>query len=371
MYTSKNDKLNVENSIIEVQDVNKQNRDAREASNGNAENTILIITTGGTLASTHSNNGLVPSLSGDDFISEINGILKNCRFTFKELCCKDSSNITPENWKELAALIYKEIENYDGIVIIHGTDTMAYSAAAISFMLQNVTIPIVFTGSQLSIQNPIADAVENIRTAVNMAGSKIPGIYIAFNRKVMLGTRASKVRTLGFDAFESINYPNIAVVNSKGLDINYHALWKTNQVIKFHNNICEKVFLLKLTPGINPDIIYTLSAMGYKGIYVEGFGIGGMPSEGRSIATAVRDVVREGVTVVVGSQCLYEESNYSVYEAGHKALDYGAMEAHDMTTEAVMTKLMWILGQTNDKKEIEAYFKRNLAGEIDESYLAL
>ncbi len=326
---------------------------------------ILFITTGGTLASTRGKNGLIPSLSGNEFIDAIKGVIKNCTITFKELCCKDSSNITPEIWSSLARLISQEISKFNGIVIIHGTDTMSYTASAVSFMLQNVPIPIVFTGSQLSIQNPIADAVENCRAAVHMACSQIPGIYIAFNRKIMLATRASKIRTVGFDAFESINYPNIATINAKGLDINYHAVWKPNKEFSFSDKLCEQVFLLKLTPGISPDIVYHLKQMGCKGIYIEGFGMGGIPSEGRSIAYAVKDVIQEGMTVVVGSQCLYEESDYSVYEAGHKALRYGAFEARDMTSEAAITKLMWVLGQTEDKSRIAAYFNENLAGEVN------
>lgn len=325
---------------------------------------LLIITTGGTLASSKGEEGLAPELNSTEIFSSMEGIMNYYDVEFMDLMAIDSSNMQPEEWKLIARTVYEKREDYHGMVIIHGTDTMAYTAAALSFMLPNITIPVVLTGSQLSILNPIADAVENCRCAVNMAGSGVPGIFVAFNRKVILGTRASKVRTISFDAFESINYPYIGVVNSNGLDINRYALKRTHRRFELKDKLSTKVFLLKLVPGTNPDIFEHLYQMGYEGVVVEAFGIGGMHFKKRNLPEAIKNVIEKGMTVVVGSQCLYEGSNLSVYQAGQKILKQGALPCNDMTTEAAVTKLMWVLGQTSDKKEIESLFLKNLAGEV-------
>ena len=325
---------------------------------------ILIITTGGTLASSKSKEGLVPELNSTEIFSGMEGIMNHFEVDFLELFSLDSSNMQPEEWQEIAKTVYENCQNYDGMVIIHGTDTMAYTASAISFMLQNIPIPIVLTGSQLSILNPIADAVENCRCAINMAGSGVAGVFVAFNRKVMLGTRASKVRTISFDAFESINYPYVGVVNSNGLDISNY---REEEVGKFQlqYKLCKEVFLLKLIPGTNPAIFEMLYQMGYKGIVIEAFGIGGIHFKKRDLADAIGNVIAKGMTVVVGTQCLYEGSNLSVYQTGQVILKQGAISAYDMTVEATVTKLMWVLGQTEDKEKIKHYFSKNLVGEVN------
>lgn len=147
---------------------------------------ILIITTGGTLACVQDEKGLVPGLSSKDILSYISDITDLYDVDFLELFQLDSANIQPSNWQAMAKTIYEQYMTYDGIVIFHGTDTMAYTSSALSFMLPNIPIPIVITGSQLSILNPLADAVENCRCAIHMAGSGMPGIFLAFNRKVIL-----------------------------------------------------------------------------------------------------------------------------------------------------------------------------------------
>ncbi|MEG1992666.1 MAG: asparaginase [Acetivibrio sp.] len=326
---------------------------------------ILIITTGGTLASAKGKEGLVPELDSNAIFLNIEGITTYYDVEFLDLFALDSSNIQPEEWKELANAIYNRYREFQGMVIIHGTDTMAYTASALSYMLQNIPIPVVLTGSQLSILNPIADAVENCRCAINMAGSGVHGVFIAFNRKVIRGTRAAKVRTISFDAFESINSPYIGIVNSNGLDITEFTLKKPEGNFILRDQISTEVFLLKLIPGTNPAIFDMLCEMGYRGIVIEAFGIGGMHFERRDLAKAIGKAIEKGMTILVGSQCLYEGSNLSIYQTGQKILRQGALQSHDMTMEAAVTKLMWVLGQTTKREEIEAYFKMNLAGEVN------
>ena len=326
---------------------------------------ILIITTGGTLASANGNEGLIPTLNSNDIFSSIEGITTYYDVEFLELFSLDSSNIQPEEWQLLARAIYDKYTQFQGVVVIHGTDTMAYTASALSFMLQNIPIPVVLTGSQLSILNPIADAVENCRCAINMAGSGVPGVFVAFNRKIIRGSRASKVRTISFDAFESINSPYVGVINSNGLDIEKYTIKKPEGTFRLQDKLSTKVFLLKLIPGTDPNIFDMLLKMGYRGIVLEAFGIGGMHFERRDLAEAIGKVIENGMTVLVGSQCLYEGSNLCIYQTGQRILQQGALQSYDMTIEAAVTKLMWALGQTDKKEEIEAYFKIDLAGEVN------
>lgn len=325
---------------------------------------ILVISTGGTLASSHSDNGLAPGLHGNDILEKIAGLTEGFQVEQEELFMLDSSNIQPEEWSVLAACIYEKRNSYDGIVVIHGTDTLAYTASAMSFALPGIRIPVVLTGSQVSIENPIADATENCRAALHMAASGCPGVYVAFNRKIIMGTRASKVRTRSFDAFESIDYPYAARINSSGLVVNPTIPSYYGESCVLRNKFSTDVFLLKIFPGISPDIFKQLEQMGVRGVYVEGFGIGGLPFEKRNLTAAIREVVEHGMIVAVGSQCLYEGSDFSVYEVGRQVLDCGVIETGNMTTEAAVTKLMWALGQFEDPEEVRKIMQTNLLGEI-------
>lgn len=325
---------------------------------------ILIINTGGTLSSVNSDQGLSPGLSSREILEEIRMVSKNLELETEDFCSLDSANIFPDDWAALAVRIGRGCMDYEGIVIIHGTDTLAYTASMLSFMLQNIPIPVVLTGSQLSISHPVADAMENCRCAIHMAASGCAGVFAAFNRKVMLGCRTSKVRSMSFDAFESTNYPNVAEISALGLHIRKEMLPKRKGVFRVQADYSDKVFLLKLYPGIDPSILGMLWKQGYKGVYIEGFGLGGMPFVKHDFASAVREAVEKGMTVLAGSQCPYEGSNLSVYETGLLALRGGVLQAYDMTAEAAVTKLMWVLGQTGKPEEIRDYFQLGLVREV-------
>ncbi len=324
----------------------------------------MIINTGGTLSSVTSEHGLSPGLSSGEILEELRMVSRNLTLETEDFCSLDSANIFPEDWAALAAKIGQIYRNYDGIVIIHGTDTLAYTASMLSFMLQNVPLPVVLTGSQLSISHPVADAMENCRCAIHMAAGGCAGVFAAFNRKVMLGCRTSKIRSMSFDAFDSANYPNVAEISALGLHIRKELLPEKKGVFRVQPDYSDKVFLLKLYPGIDPSILSLLQAQGYKGVYIEGFGLGGMPFLKHDFASAVRDAVDNGMTVLAGSQCPYEGSNLSVYETGLLALRGGVLQAYDMTAEAAVTKLMWVLGQTEKPEEIRDYFQTNLVREV-------
>ncbi|UKI49599.1 MAG: asparaginase domain-containing protein [Clostridium sp.] len=175
---------------------------------------ILLITTGGTISSIVSKEGLVPSNS-QEILKEFGLHNLDINLSVLDLMCKDSTNISPKDWVIIAKAIYNNLKKYDGIVVTHGTDTMAYTTSMLSYMLQNPSIPVVFTGSQLPISHPLTDGINNLHYAFAMASSGIPGIYMAFDRKIILGCRAVKVRTTGFHAFESINMKSVGTIDSK------------------------------------------------------------------------------------------------------------------------------------------------------------
>lgn len=325
---------------------------------------ILLISTGGTLASSHNEQGLAPELGGHDILERIAGLTTGFEVDVEELFMLDSSNVQPEEWGILAERIFERRRHYDGVVVIHGTDTLSYTASALSFALQHIEVPVVLTGSQISIENPIADATENCRAALHMASSGCPGVYVAFNRKIILGTRASKVRTRSFDAFESIDHPYAAKINSSGLVVNFPAIPRSVGACRLQNRFSTDVFLLKLFPGISPNIFRRLREMGVRGVYVEAFGIGGLPYERRNMTGAIRAAVADGMVVAVGSQCLYEGSDFTVYEVGRQVLGSGVVETGNMTSEAAITKLMWALGQYEDAAQVQKVMRTNLIGEL-------
>ena len=277
--------------------------------------------------------------------------------------CLDSSNILPSQWQQIARAVYENREGYDGIVISHGTDTMAYTASAVTFMLPNIHLPVVFTGSQLPLADILSDGPDNLRTAFAMAASGAPGVFLAFDRKVMLGCRAVKVRASGFSAFESVNARYAGTVSNRGLVLDERVLPPIKGEATLRPELDENVFLLKLTPGLSPKIFDMLSGMGYKGIVIEAFGLGGMNvlHQGQG---GIRAAVEAGVSVVVTTQCLYDSSDLRVYQVGNKLLELGVIQGRDMTSEAAMTKLMWALGQGLDQTQIAELFEKSLAGEV-------
>ena len=323
---------------------------------------ILLLTTGGTIASMPGGEGLEPHRA-DVLERELEQLRTYYDITVRDVMCLDSSNIRPEEWQFIATEIFNQRSDYDGVVVSHGTDTMAYTASAVTFMLPDIDRPVVFTGSQLPLNDVLSDAPDNLRTAFAMAASGKPGVFLAFDRKVMLGCRAVKVRASGFSAFESINARYAGIVSNLGLVMDEQVLPKCQRPARLCTNISKDVFLLKLTPGLNPAIFDMLAAMGYKGIVIEAFGLGGINFLGKGLR-GIQRAVEDGISVVVTTQCLYDSSDLRVYQVGNKLLDLGVVQARDMTSEAAMTKLMWGIGQGYGQFQIAELFGQNIAGEI-------
>lgn len=253
--------------------------------------------------------------------------------------------------------------DYDGIVVSHGTDTMAYTASMLTFMLENINLPVVLTGSQVPMNIPLSDAPDNLNLAFTAALNCAPGIYLAFNRKVMRGCRSVKVRTTSFDAFESVNFPLIAQVTSDGFQILQPQPVSRGEC-RLNTTIDTNVSLVKLFPGFDPTLLHAMADNGCHGIVIEAYGLGGMTFIRRNLVAAVGKLIRKGIPVIAASQCLYERSDLTKYEVGQQALLEGAISAHDMTSECAITKLMWGLGQGMDIAAISKFFNTDVAGEV-------
>jgi L-asparaginase len=323
---------------------------------------ILLLTTGGTIASMPGSDGLQPHRSGV-MERELNQLRTYYDITVQDVMCLDSSNIRPAEWQLIARSVYELRGDFDGIVISHGTDTMAYTASAVTFMLPDIDLPVVFTGSQLPLADVLSDGPDNLRTAFAMAASGKSGIFLAFDRKVMLGCRAVKVRATGFSAFESVNARYAAQITGLGLTVDERVIPRVKGPTRLMDQISDEVFLLKLTPGLSPKIFDALVSMGCKGIVIEAFGLGGMNVLNEDLA-GIRAAIDAGISVVITTQCLYDSADLQVYQVGNKLLQLGVIQGRDMTTEAAMTKLMWAIGQGMNQKEIRKLFSIDLAGEV-------
>lgn len=331
----------------------------------NVKKKILFITTGGTIASETSSEGMKPGMSSGTILTAVNSIAERYDVVPCDLLQLDSSNIQPEEWQTIARYIFASFRGYDGIVVTHGTDTMAYTASVLSFMLQNVPLPVVLTGAQLPVSHPLTDAKDNLFCAFAMAASGIPGVFVAFNRKIMRGCRAVKIRTMSFDAFESINCPPVAEVDMGGLLLNQELDLRPLGDFVLKDALCPSVLLVKLFPGMNPEYLTLLRRTDCRGLVIEAFGAGGMHFMRRDLISALTSLADSGMVIIVRSQCLYETSDFSIYQPGLRLIEHsGIIQAKDMTTESAVTKLMWCLGQTEDNEDLRHLFLTDIAGEI-------
>lgn len=324
---------------------------------------ILLLNTGGTFSSRPGDHGLSPELTSGDICNLIGEFDPALSIVAEDYCSLDSSNITPDDWQRLALRIGEKVGFCDGVVLIHGTDTLAYTSSMLSYMLQNIPVPVVITGSQMPLGVPMSDAADNLRCALQMAASGYGGVFVAFDRKIMLGCRTSKVRTVSFNAFESINYPHVGEVNAFGLQLHLERV-QSERPFQVQAAYSDRIAVLKLFPGMDPDIFRFLQEHGYEGLYIEGFGLGGVPFLKSDFTAEIRRASQSGLPILVGSQCRYEGSNLNVYETGQRILECGGIPVHDMTYEAVVTKLMWCLGQAKDRETVQRLFQRAITREV-------
>ena len=324
---------------------------------------LMILSTGGTIACTQTEDGLIPTLSADDILAYAPSAAKLGKIETKTILNLDSSNIQPEEWRLIAQAVFDCLPDYDGIVILHGTDTMAYTASMLSFMLRNVDKPVVITGSQLPIGHPQTDAKANLRDALITAASGIPGVVVVFDRQIMLGCRVAKVRTTSQNAFESINRAPVGRVRLGRVRL-IAPPEPPHGVPALDDAIEPNVFLLKLIPGTRPEVFDDIARLGYRGVVIEGFGLGGLHCLRRNLLVGIQKLLDSNVAVLLTTQCRYEPSDPTVYETGRLALELGIMQAYDMTSECAVTKLMWALGHTTDLVRVREMMYTDYCGEI-------
>ena len=320
---------------------------------------ILILTTGGTIASVESPDGLVPGITSEQLRGYLPALSDDIAIDIHPLFHIDSTDMEAEHWLTIVRAIREFYEAYDGFVICHGTDTMAYTAAILSYMIQDSQKPIVLTGAQKPIGFEITDAKSNLQDSIQYASDPAScGVQIVFAGKVIAGTRARKVRSMSYAAFASINLPEIAVINN-GKIIRYLTdrefcseagvpgtadAGASGGQVRFYDRIDTSVFLLKLTPGMNPALLPDIFRL-YDAIVIESFGVGGIPdSLEKTLFEELSKYAPEEKVLAMTTQVPYEGSRMETYEVGRRLADrFQLLEARDMTLEATVTKLMWIL----------------------------
>ena len=326
-----------------------------------------MLATGGTIASMESGQGLTPAITSEEILSHVPAVGELCRVEAVQLMNLDSTNVGPAHWLEMAAAIRERYDSYDGFVITHGTDTMAYTAAALSYLIQDSPKPIVITGSQKSIALNDTDARRNLFDSFLYAADREShDVSLVFDGKVILGTRARKERSKSFNAFSCVDYPEQAVIRDGRL-IRYLAprAYAYGAEPTFYDRLEDKVLLLTLIPGMGADALGLLKDS-YQAVILQSFGVGGLPGGGSGpLAQAVEEWLSAGKTIVVMTQVPYEGSDMSVYQVGQQVKErFQLMEAYNMTLEAAATKLMWVLGQTSDPARIRELFYKPVQSDV-------
>ena len=326
---------------------------------------ILIIATGGTIASTEEGNGLSPALSGEELAAYVPEIAGLCTWDIVQPMNIDSTNMQPADWMRIRDVIAAEYHTHDGFLVLHGTDTMAYTAAALSYLIQDSPKPIALTGSQRPMASSFTDAKLNLyQSLLWLVDDRSRDVAIVFGGLAIAGTRARKQRTMSANAFISVNYPPLAYIrNDRILRSGSAGAAEPRQIpqARWYHQLDERVAVLKLTPGLDPHLFEVLKPE-YDGIILETFGLGGVPDYmcgGVSFKDAIYDWVDSGRIVVMTTQVPEEGLDLGVYEVGRPYVDHpGILRGDDMTTEALVAKTMWVLGQARDAEAVERLFYR-------------
>lgn len=337
---------------------------------------VLLIYTGGTIGMKEDPaDGTLKPFDFNALMEEVPELRKFGldidTYSFSPLI--DSSDVEPSLWQSLANLILEKYDDYLGFVILHGTDTMAYSASALSFMLDNLDKPVIFTGSQLPVGQPRTDGKENLISAVEIATSRdlqgratVPEVCIYFNSKLLRGNRSTKINATGFDAFSSPNYPPLATA---GISIKYNSSYihypqGSHKAFSIHTGLDTRVSILKIHPGITEQAVRDiLLGSGTRAVILENYGAGNAISKDWFIRI-VREADRMGKVLLNVTQCLSGDVNMDLYATGRHLKDAGVISGHDTTTESALGKLFYLMGSYSDNAKVKELLEMNLKGEI-------
>lgn len=328
---------------------------------------ILLIQTGGTIAMNAKGDGveLDPEAWSTTLTQRFPELNELAEIHTIPLFFEDSSDLNHTHWIKLTHCIVSHYEQYDGFVVLHGTDTMAFTASALSFSLKNLGKPVIFTGSQVPLSSIRSDARRNLINSIEMATTGIHEVAICFNDHVYRGNRSTKLSIGDFDAFGSPNFPPLASI---GLEIKANfASVPTSGSLEVHASFSNELLVLTVFPSLNTDYLFKLDLSKLKAIIVRAFGSGNIPTKGPFNLIPFLERCRDhGVIVAVISQADYDAVNLTKYPSGQAVQKAGAISCGDMTLEAALTKMMWLLGNFDTRFEIEKRFIQNLAGELTE-----
>lgn len=325
---------------------------------------ILLITTGGTISCGNGASSLSPALCASELLNFI-AVDSNIKIECSDLLFIDSTSVKPEHWELIAKEIKNKTDMYDGFVITHGTDTLAYTAAMLSFLLYRVNKPVIITGSQKTMFEENSDAPENLSNAIKAACCGKNGVYILFGSRIIHGTRGYKEETSISDGFISVNCEYAGEIKNGNVNFfceNFACLYSEELPLVTDAKLNAKVTSINLTPADDGSIIKQCSDCGYEGIVLCGYGAGGLPD--KRFEEAVEYAVNKGVLIAMVSQCRHGVINPSRYAVGNSFERLGIFPANDMTLESAYCKLLWLVSIYNDKDKVRKLFTKNICGEI-------